>query len=302
MKARGGGRNVALAAPNNDLKNPAEQPLILVDGQASIDWQWARIEGIKLSVQKLDNTGAKANERIQVLDCLFEGGARLECHSCDTPVISRNQFDYKGSLPIAEPALSTLYSPLSEIKGNRVRGKFAVGIAINYQTDSALTDNAVEGCGIGIHAGHGIANLMIKGASLKDCEIGLRLEDGNGVVEDVVVDGAKQAIYLKSITMQLTNAVVKNLDPKGTPLELAGAIVSMLNCDVAAEAIKVRPARRRPRPRATSMSSLPWRGRRKILWWRCVRSTRSVLPKRLIRMCAIPLPRSEWGTLPDSDR
>ena len=41
------------------------------DGKISIDWQRAYINDVKLIVKSIDNTGAKPNERINVIENQF---------------------------------------------------------------------------------------------------------------------------------------------------------------------------------------------------------------------------------------
>jgi len=59
-----GKRNVALVAPPDKEQAPG---LVECNGAAMIDWQRATIKDVKLYAIGLDNTGAKANERLIIL-------------------------------------------------------------------------------------------------------------------------------------------------------------------------------------------------------------------------------------------
>src|SRR5205814_3920873 len=122
----------------------------LVDGEGAvmIDWQRAAVRGVKLYAKKIDNTGAKPNERLRVSDCRFSGSGRIYCQGCDTPEILRNAFHNDGPKEVAEAAIHAHTSPLAEIRSNTVRGPFIIGIAVNATSDPVVVGNVVEKCGI----------------------------------------------------------------------------------------------------------------------------------------------------------
>jgi hypothetical protein len=235
-------KNVVLQALGLvDEKKGESVGLIDIDGQVALDWQKAQIIDIKLAARNLDNTGAKPNERIQIMECQFQGQARLLCHTCDTPVISRNSFDYQGKTPLGDPAINTAYCPLAEIKNNQIRGKYPIGISINYQSDASVVGNIIEDCVAGIQGGYGIPSTMVKQVTIQNCETGLKLEGASGVVEEVTISGAKTALVCENSKLQFTNVVVKDLDKKGDGLLHLSGSVSLLNCTLKPEQIKVVP-------------------------------------------------------------
>jgi hypothetical protein len=234
------GRNVVLSAgPSPDPKE-MWQGLVDADGSVMIDWQRARIDSVKLLAQKIDNTGAKPNERLRVAECQFTGAARFSCTGCDTPEVNKNTFDYSGTYVIPEPALHMHSSPLAEVKGNRVSGSFNVGLGLYAQSDCVLTDNMVEKCTHGLSGGYGLPNLMVKQLTIRGCEHGVRLEGGSGVLEDVLVEGATTAYQQSNSTLQAINLQVKELSKKGglAVLHEGGALV-LQNCNIVPGQIKL---------------------------------------------------------------
>jgi hypothetical protein len=237
----GGRSNVALAG--SLLADPKEDPTVLVEaeGAVMIDWLRARLADIKLVAKKIDNTGAKPNERIKVSDCVFAGAGRVHCENCDTPEIVRNTFTYEGATLIDEAAVSAYVCQLPEIKGNVIRGLYGRGIALNAATDAVVIDNTVEKCAMGIQGGYGVPNVMIKQATLRGCDVGLKMEGATGVVEDTIVEGAKTAYHQMNSTLQLTSFRVKALDKKGLAVLHEGGALTLLNSNILPGQIKVVP-------------------------------------------------------------
>ncbi len=231
--------NVALRSPKIGEQKDDLVSLVDADGFVSIDWQRAYIHEVKLIAKKIDNTGAKPNERLNLIDNQFTGQARVWLQYCDTPIIAKNTFECKTAKPIDEAAVNVSYSPLTEIKGNTIKGGFAIGITVNYQSDSVLLGNIVEKCTAGITGGYGIPNTMMRGCSVRQCEVGIRLEGATGVVEDTVVESALTAFHIQGSNLQLTHFVVKALNPKGQAVLFDTGVLTMLNCNVAPAQIKI---------------------------------------------------------------
>jgi len=207
-----------------------------------IDWQRAFINDVKLMIQKIDNTGAKPNERLNLIENRFTGQGRIWLHLCDTPVISKNVLEYKGPTPIGEPAIFVTYSPLAEIKGNIVRGGFVQGISANYAEGQVLIGNTVEKCGIGITGGGTLPSTMIKQTLLRDCEVGIKLDSASGVIEDTVIERAMTGLHMSNSNLQLTHFQVKDLKPKGQVVQNDAGTLTLLNCNILPDQIKVAPA------------------------------------------------------------
>ena len=234
-----GRRNVALSSPKLPEQKDSIDCLVEADGLVSLDCQRAIFQDVKLQAQKIDNTGAKANERLNIIENQFVGKARIMLHTCDTPVIAKNTFDYLEKTPLTEGAIAVYYSPLAEIKHNAIRGPFVFGITVNYQSDSALESNTVDGCASGIVGGYGIPNTMIKKCTVRNCPTGIKLEGATGVIEDTIVEGATLAFHQQNATLQLTNFHIKDLNAKGIAIQFDTGKLTLLNCNIAPADIKI---------------------------------------------------------------
>ena len=244
-----GKKNVALiAAEETDGK--WELPVAVeADGGAMIDWQRIAGHHVKLDARNLDNTGAKAHERLKIFGCGFTGPSRLRCESCDTPEFTRNTFEYTGAKTFEDAVINAHTSPLVEIKGNVIKAPhFAIGITVNAATDAILINNTVEQCRTGIRGGYGLPNLMIKDATLRGCTEGLYLESATGVVEGVVVDGATSAYFQTNGAVQYNHCLVKGLAKKGQAFQLDQGSASLLNCNLGPTDCKVIPQKLPEKP------------------------------------------------------
>jgi Right handed beta helix region len=234
--------NVALTAPQTAGQKEDLLGQVETDGGASIDWQRAHVGDVRLAAKGLDNTGARANERINVSASCFTGQGRVFCENCDTPVIANNTFTYSGARPSQAPAIGMSDCPLAEIKGNVIQGGFLRGIDLYRQTDAVVIGNTIENCKVGISGGGGLPNLMIKQVVIRGCETGLSLEGSSGsVLEDVRVEGAAAALRLQNSHLQLTNVQVKDLAPKGVAVVWTSGTLQLLNCNIAPPQIKLAP-------------------------------------------------------------
>jgi hypothetical protein len=255
--------NVALRSPK--LPEPGDMDdvagLVEADGKVSIDWQRAYIQDVKLHAKKIDNTGAKQNERLNILENQFSGHGCVHLEYCDTPTISRNTFEYKGEKGArltAEGAIYLSYCPLSEIKNNTIRGGFNAGIWFTYQPDAVVIGNTIDNCTHGISGAFGITNTIVKQCHIRGCDNGLVLQNGTGVVEDTVVEGGEVAFTVTSAQLQLTNFQLKNLGPKAVAVKLDSGTLSMLNCNITPGQIKMGPppAKAEPEPPVTCLQYL----------------------------------------------
>lgn len=238
----GGKRNVALtAAPVPDAKTEV-LALVEADGGAMIDWQRAHVGGVKLHAKKLDNTGAKTGERINLIECVFDGGARAYLVGCDTPIARNNTF-HNGGPKLDEYALNAYGSPLAELRGNVVRGGYLAGLGVNATTDAVVSDNVVEKCAVGLQAGYGNPNVMIKNLTIRGCESGVKLEGcPGGILEGVTVEGALTGLIAENVSLQLTDFRVKDLRPKGSAIVWISGELKLLGGNVGPAHIKFTPA------------------------------------------------------------
>jgi hypothetical protein len=234
------GRNATLAAPPPGGKKADLPGLIEAGAGVLVDIRQARVDNLHLQAAKIDNTGAKANERFNVVGTQFTGQGRISCSECDTPVIAENSFEYKGTPALALPAIQLVNCSLPEARGNHIRGGFDTGILGITSVDGALTGNTVEKCTYGIRWDHG-QNGMMKRVVIRGCGTGVQLQFTTALLEGVTVDGATTAVHNLSTTAQLSGLHVTNLAKKdGVALLYENGAVTLINCNIKAAQIKLK--------------------------------------------------------------
>jgi hypothetical protein len=234
-----GTTNVAITAPPPAEANDFSRGVVEAEGQGALDFLRARVEDVKVIAKKIDNTGAKPGEKIQVSDCRFTGQSRLSVQGCDTPVITRNRFEYSGTTVLPEAALHVYACPLADIRGNSIAGAYQVGISLYASTDVSLVGNTIEKCSSGITGAGGLPNLMMKQCVIKGGESGLRLEGASSaVVEDVSITGAQTGYSHTNSNILLTDVRINDVPEKGTVVEYDSGVLSMLNCNVVPKQVK----------------------------------------------------------------
>jgi hypothetical protein len=202
-----------------------------------IDLQRVRVEDLRVQAMSIDNTGSAANEKVNVSDCRFEGIARVIVNGCDTPAIVNNTFTYAGEAGLGVPAINAYGSPLAEIRGNQVTGKFPYGVMGQAQIDSLVQGNIIEKCSAGIYW-YG-TNAMIKENLIKGCDTGITVTSMSGLMEDNTIDGAKTGINVAGATIQVTGLTITNLQKDGLPIDLASGQVTLVNTNLTPEQVKI---------------------------------------------------------------
>jgi parallel beta-helix repeat protein len=236
-KPRDGRPNVVLTSPKNEKQEYVVGAVEAVEGSA-LEVRDAQVNDMLLNATKIDNTGAKLNERLNFIDSRFIGQARIYLHTCDTPVIVRNTFDWPGAGQLPGPAVSVNASPLAEVKDNTIRGNFAQGITLYANSEVAVIGNTIEKCPIGIHSFYSL-NSMIKSCTVRNCEVGVSFYSATGTVEDVVIEGAVTALSNFQSTVQAATVEVKDLAKKGQAILHEGGGMTLLNCNINPAQVKL---------------------------------------------------------------
>jgi len=229
--------NVVLTAPKNEKQEPVAGSVEAAEG-SMLEVRHAQVHDINLQASKIDNTGARANERLNFMDSRFTGQARIYLHTCDTPVIVRNSFDWRGEGQLPWPAISVNASPLAEVKDNVIRGNFAQGITMYANNEVAVIGNKIEKCGIGIYSFYSL-NSMIKNCTTQKCEVGVGFYSATGTVEDVTIENALTGLSNFQSTVQATTVEIKGLDKKGQAILHDGGGMTLLNCNITPSQVKL---------------------------------------------------------------
>ena len=251
-------RNVLLTSPVPVGEKKEPITAILEAGAGTrLDLQRAELAHVVVKADHIDNTGAKANEQLNIIDNHFTGLGRVQCEECDTPLIGRNRFENSAEKPLDSPAIHITRCPLAAVRGNVVKGGFRNGIYGIFNQDGTVVGNTVENCPVGLHWAHS-QNLMLKNLTVKSCPAAMEFYNTTGVVEESTLDGAKTAISNRIGAVQLTSVHVSNPAKDGTAVWVAeGGSLTLLNCNVtAAQVVFVKPVGKSDKIPVTAMNYL----------------------------------------------
>lgn len=235
----GGVKNVTLSTGEPAEGQPRRGAAIHADNDSMLDVSNVSVRDVVLSGSDLDNTGAEANERVNIVESLFTGLARVSLVRCDTPTVRGNLFDAAG-VKNGEPAIHVHSCHLAQITKNRIVGNYGSGIAVSADHDSAAIDNVVE------NAPQGMAwsgrNAMVRGNVLTSCTIGVHLNAATGVAEELDIRNAKTAITMISSSFQFTDCRIGSTEKDGAALSLRSSAATLLNCNIPPESITIAGA------------------------------------------------------------
>lgn len=210
---------------------------ILADGDAMIDVQRVRLSAMQIQASRLDNTGYKSNQRLNLIMNHFENGSGVSLTLCDTAVIKDNRFSY-GERPVSDlAAIALAQCSLTVCRGNQIE-KYNRGIDLTQEIDVSVLNNRIRACQTGLLSRQG-RNSMIKGNSVSNTVAAILLDSTSGIVEDLRVAGAKTGVDVRNSAMQFTDLIFTNLAPEAVPLLLRGSAVTLLNCNVSARDIRL---------------------------------------------------------------
>lgn len=247
---RGFKPNVILSSTVPKPKDPKLPPLDPTGGIETmdgvmLDLKHVIVVDVEVRAKSIDNTGAKPNERVNIVGCQFQERGRLYVLGCDTALVADNTFD-TGKLSIPYPAINLYGSPLAEVRNNKIKGSYSSGISGTAQTDSVVSGNIVEKCSTGIYW-YG-TNGMIKQSVVRDCSTAVVLTSASGVVEDIVAENCVTGYHHGGATTQLNNFQYKN-PPKNnkdvTPVLFSSGPLTMVNCAFSVKDVKL-PAKFEP--------------------------------------------------------
>jgi hypothetical protein len=240
-------RNVAISSPTFGEQKEDILGIVEAGTVSSLDVHRAQVHNVKLHATNIDNTGAKANERLNIIDNQFTVHGRIYCHTCDTAVVARNTFDWEGDGQVTEAAISLAACPLGEVKDNVIRGHFSQGIYLYANTDVVVTGNTVERCALGVN-NFVTTNSMIKNCRIKGCPDGVNFHTASAVLENVMIEGANTWMNNYQSSVQLANVELKHRFPGHGKITQDGGSFTMLNCNISPKQFKmVQPQAANPK-------------------------------------------------------
>lgn len=208
-----------------------------VANKGAIEVQNAWIHQVVITVNGIDNTGAKPNERCNFLSNLFTAQSAVVLSGCDSAVVARNTFEARqGSRPKAA-AIRAASSPLAEIRENRITGPYWFGIEL-MMTECVVSGNQVQNCGTGIVLTR--SAMLLKSNRILKCEVGLRTTLVRGNSEELAVEECALPVLVEASTLQLSG--VRMVKPAGKPesaLKLVEGALQLVNCNIAVADVSV---------------------------------------------------------------
>jgi hypothetical protein len=229
-----GKHNVTLTAVPVEKQTLLES-LVYVEDGAICDVRGAEIVSLHLSTRDLDNTGAEAGERCNIVDNHFTGIAHLTVSVCDSPLIADNRFELTTVSAFGQSAMYVILCSLADIHGNHVKGRYAHGIQARQMVDSALVDCTFEEVSSGIYW-YG-TNGMLKDCRAHKCGTGVVCTSMTGVLENIEIDACTTGYAHTIATAQLNNVRVTNVPEKGTVISFHAGPLTLLNCQFEPEQI-----------------------------------------------------------------
>lgn len=204
---------------------------------AMVDVQRATLKNVQFYISSLDNTGAKPNERLNLIHNQFHGQSNLVMVACDTPAVRNNEFR-KGLQTGDYYAIHGNGNKLADISANSFIGSFTHGVYLTNDTDSPIINNRFEGCKLGIYW-HG-ANGIIKKNRLERCHVGVYLDVGTAVLEDISIEQPMFGVQVaNSVTHQLTSCRIEKVQKGGSALHLISGAATAVNCNISPDQIKL---------------------------------------------------------------
>jgi hypothetical protein len=234
-----GRHNVTLGSAASEAGKPPLETTIEARDGSSLDVQRAEFLNVHLTAFDLDNTGAEVDERVHIVGNHFSGVSHLSITSCDSPLIADNLIELSGVPSFAPSAIYLILCPLAEIRGNTVRGRYAIGIQARQMVDSALTDSVFEGCATGVYW-YG-TNGMLKQLTARNCDTGVTCTSMSGVLEDIRIENCKTGYYHAIATVQMTNVQIVDVPKDGVVISYYAGPLKLLNCNITPEQIKPVP-------------------------------------------------------------
>ncbi len=233
-------RITVTAPPEGKVAASAEAT---VANKGAIEIQNAWIHQVVITVNGIDNTGAKPNERCNFLNNLFTAQSAVVLSGCDSAVVARNTFEAReGSRPKAA-AIRAASSPLAEIRENQITGRYWFGIEL-MMTESVVSGNQVQNCGTGIMLTR--SAMLLKSNRILKCDLGLRTTLVRGNSEELIVEECALPALVEASTLQLSGVrMVKLAGKPDSALKLVEGALQLVNCDIGVADVSVA-ARKSP--------------------------------------------------------
>lgn len=232
-------RNVVISAGVFDIGYARQTASLEASIGVMLDLHYVRLFDMVVSASSIDNTGFKPNERLNIVGNHFAGFARLALEGCDTPAVYKNMFEYSDGGWLDSAAIYAVRCKLAAFRGNRIAGRYRIGIETYDDIDSSAVGNTVSKAATGLYW-HG-KNAMIKNNVIEECDVGIHADSTTGALEDMTIRRPKTAVNLAKCNLQLTDFRIEELPTNEVAMKVDESSVTLLNCNITHDRIKSQP-------------------------------------------------------------
>jgi hypothetical protein len=221
------GGSLQLTGGKPEPGRPKTQPMTVTAGVGvQLDCQRGEFSNTVLRAEKLDNTGVRADERLQLTGNRFVGAARVELIQCDTPVIQKNRWIADGSAAISLTALKLDGCSLAQLQYNTFSGAYERAVWLIHDTDSSAMNNEIEGAVRGFDwQGQ---NAMLKSNRIRVTGTGVIFDNTPAVIESSTVEGGVPLLG-RQARLQVTDCGLTATGTNGLLIRLESASATILN-------------------------------------------------------------------------
>ena len=237
VRLPGSARNVAITAKAPAETTEPETATIQASAANTLELNRTILSNIIVTATGIDNTGAKPNERLNLLENRFVNQARIVVTYSDSPAIRRNIFDGIPGAVISQPAIYLNVCKLAQAEGNVITGLYATGIVLATDTESSLTENTIVGATRGLYV-HGRSS-MLKRNIIEDSAPAIHLDSAaEAVLEDTTIRGPALAIRAVNSSAQITNMRVLDSTESNILVRVAASRLTILNTPITVDRLK----------------------------------------------------------------
>lgn len=220
-------RLTVTAPPEGKVAASAE---VTIANKGAIELQNAWIHQTIITVNGIDNTGAKPNERCNLLGNLFTAQATVSLAGCDSAVVARNTFEAREGARPKAAAIRATSCPLTEIRENQVNGPYWFGIEL-MTSECVVSGNRVRNCTTGIS--YTRSQMLLKSNRIHNCNIGIRTTLVSGISEELTLEQCPLPALVEASTLQLSGVrLVRPADKPDSNIRLADGSLQLINCDL----------------------------------------------------------------------
>jgi hypothetical protein len=249
----GGKRNVRFTSKAADPKAVDVTGKIEVKG-GILDVRQAELRDLKLNGDDIDNTGATAGQRCNIVGNRFLERCNLGLTNCDTPLVADNQFEYTGPAWHQPAAIALSGCPLADVKNNTIKGLFYYAFSIYVCTDCVIKSNTTEKAYVGVYC---VGAAMFKANTFREASVGFSITSMTGTIEDSVFEKTGVGIGVATATVQVANCVFRDPPKDSRAIDFAAGEVTLINCDFGPEKINLpKMLPKTDKPLVTSMQFL----------------------------------------------